>query len=78
MACEHTLARFEELPFSCLGIVPQQPFLFSGSVIENIRYGNSGATLEEINEIALSIGNGEWLDSLPDGWTRASVNAARV
>ena len=52
---------------SRLGIVPQQPFLFSGSVLENIRYGNPGATLEEINEIALSIGNGEWLDSLPDG-----------
>ena len=50
-----------------LGIVPQQPFLFSGSVLDNIRYGNPGATLDEINEIAGSIGNGEWLDSLPDG-----------
>ena len=50
-----------------LGIVPQQPFLFSGTVLENIRYGNRGASLAEINEIALSIGNGEWLESLPDG-----------
>ena len=52
---------------SRLGIVPQQPFLFSGSVLENIRYGNPQASLREINEIAQSIGNGEWLDSLPDG-----------
>ena len=52
---------------SRLGIVPQQPFLFSGTVLENIRYGNPQATLQEINEIAFSIGNGEWLDSLPDG-----------
>ncbi len=52
---------------SRLGIVPQQPFLFSGSVLDNIRYGNPAATLEEINDIAQSIGHGEWLDSLPDG-----------
>ena len=52
---------------SRLGIVPQQPFLFSGTVLENIRYGNQQASLQEIKEIALSIGHGEWLDSLPDG-----------
>ena len=52
---------------SRLGIVPQQPFLFSGSVLDNIRYGNEAATLEEINEIAQSIGQGEWLESLPNG-----------
>lgn len=52
---------------SSLGVVPQQPFLFSGAVLDNIRYGNRGATLREINEIAQSIGHGEWLESLPDG-----------
>ena len=52
---------------SRLGIVPQQPFLFSGTVLENIRYGNPSATRSEINDVALSIGHGEWLDSLPDG-----------
>ena len=50
-----------------LGIVPQQPFLFSGTVLENISYANPAATPEEITAIAMSIGNGEWLDSLPDG-----------
>lgn len=52
---------------SSLGVVPQQPFLFSGTVLENIRYGNRGASLAEINEIAQSIGHGEWLESLPEG-----------
>ncbi len=52
---------------SSLGVVPQQPFLFSGTVLENIRYGNRGASLTEINEIAQSIGHGEWLESLPEG-----------
>lgn len=52
---------------SRLGIVPQQPFLFSGTVLDNIRYGNPNASILEINAIAQSIGHGEWLDSLPDG-----------
>jgi len=52
---------------SRLGIVPQQPFLFSGTVMENIRYARPEATNEEIEEIAHSIGGGEWLETLPDG-----------
>ena len=50
-----------------LGVVPQQPFLFSGSVLENVQYGNRNATREEVLAIAQSIGHGEWLDSLSDG-----------
>lgn len=50
-----------------LGIVPQQPFLFSGTIIDNIRYSRPQATDSEIEEIAYSIGNGEWLETLPDG-----------
>ncbi len=52
---------------SRLGIVPQAPFLFSGTVIENIRYSKPDASDEEIKEIAYSIGGGEWLETLPDG-----------
>ncbi|MDQ7025942.1 MAG: ABC transporter ATP-binding protein [Anaerolineae bacterium] len=52
---------------SRLGIVPQQPFLFSGSIIENIRYARPNATDAEVEALAHSIGNGEWLDTLPEG-----------
>ncbi|MFN8528179.1 MAG: ABC transporter ATP-binding protein [Anaerolineae bacterium] len=52
---------------SKLGIVPQQPFLFDGTVMENIRYARPEATDEEIHEIARMIGHGEWLETLPDG-----------
>lgn len=52
---------------SKLGIVPQQPFLFSGTIIDNIRYSRPEATDAEIEEIAYSIGNGEWLETLADG-----------
>ncbi len=52
---------------SRLGIVPQAPFLFSGTIIENIRYSKPDATEAEIEEIAYSVGGGEWLETLPDG-----------
>ncbi len=50
-----------------LGIVSQVPFLFSGTVIENIRYGRPEATDKEIVEIANQIGDGEWIETLPRG-----------
>ena len=52
---------------SKLGIVSQQPFLFSGTIADNIRYSKPEATDEEVRAIAYSIGNGEWLETLPDG-----------
>lgn len=52
---------------SRLGIVSQAPFLFSGTIADNIRYSKPDATDAEIEAIALSIGQGEWLETLPDG-----------
>ena len=50
-----------------LGIVPQIPFLFSGTVADNIRYARPGASDEEVAYVAQHIGNGDWLDALPEG-----------
>jgi ABC-type multidrug transport system fused ATPase/permease subunit len=50
-----------------LGIVPQEGFLFSGSVRENIAFGRPGATLEEIEEAAAAVGATEFIAALPDG-----------
>ena len=50
-----------------LGIVSQVPFLFDGTVMENIRYGRPEATDAEIEAMANKIGNGEWLETLPNG-----------
>ncbi len=50
-----------------LGIVSQTPFLFSGTVADNIRYAAPGLTDEEILEMARGIGEGDWLDNLPNG-----------
>jgi len=50
-----------------LGIVSQVPFLFSGTVAENIRYACPDVGKEEILSMARRIGDGEWLETLPDG-----------
>jgi len=50
-----------------LGIVSQVPFLFSGTVAENIRYACPEVGNEEILTMARRIGDGEWLETLPDG-----------
>ena len=50
-----------------IGLVPQAPFLFSGSVADNIRYGRAGASDEEVAAAARRLGDGSWLDDLPDG-----------
>ena len=52
---------------SRMGLVPQTPFLFSGTIMDNARYGRPEATDAEIKEIAYSIGGGEWLETLPGG-----------
>ncbi len=50
-----------------LGIVSQLPFLFSGTVADNIRYACPGATAAEILAVGRRIGEGEWLQTLPEG-----------
>ena len=50
-----------------MGIVSQVPFLFSGSVEENIRYGCPVCNRNEILDIGQKIGEGEWLETLPNG-----------
>ena len=50
-----------------LGIVSQTPFLFTGTVADNIRYARQELSDVEIEAIARRIGGGEWLDTLPNG-----------
>lgn len=50
-----------------LGIVSQVPFLFSGTVLDNICYTCASANREEVEEIGAQIGSGEWMTTLADG-----------
>lgn len=50
-----------------LGIVPQVPFLFTGTVADNIRYAKPDSSNDEVRRIAETIGHGDWLETLPQG-----------
>jgi ATP-binding cassette subfamily B protein len=50
-----------------LGVVSQSPFLFAGSVADNIRYARPEMSDEEVAAIARQIGNGDWMETLPEG-----------
>ena len=53
---------------SQLGIVPQEGFLFSGTVRENIAFGRPDASDEEIEAAADAIGAGEFIRRMPNGF----------
>jgi ATP-binding cassette, subfamily B, bacterial len=50
-----------------LGIVPQEGFLFSGSVRENIAFGRPEASLKEIESAVATVGASQFVDALPEG-----------
>jgi ATP-binding cassette subfamily B protein len=51
-----------------LGIVPQEGYLFSGTVRENIAFGRPEATDEEVHEAAKAVGAHEFIAALPAGY----------
>ncbi len=50
-----------------IGLVPQDPFLFSGTVKDNIHYGLPKATDEQVCQAARRISDGTWLEALSNG-----------
>jgi len=51
-----------------LGIVPQEGFLFSGTIGENIAFGRPGATPEEVRAAAHAVGADEFIEALEHGY----------
>ncbi|MBQ7776726.1 MAG: ABC transporter ATP-binding protein [Lachnospiraceae bacterium] len=52
----------------CIGVVQQDVYLFSGTVMENIMYGRPGASKEEVIEAAKRAGAHEFIMELKDGY----------
>lgn len=53
---------------SNIGIVQQDVYLFSGTIMENIRYGKPGATDEDVLEAAKSANAYDFIMELPEGF----------
>jgi ABC-type multidrug transport system fused ATPase/permease subunit len=53
---------------SQMGIVPQEAFLFSGTVAENIAFGRPDATAEQVRAAAAAVGAEEFIAELPSGY----------
>ncbi|NPE06648.1 MAG: ABC transporter ATP-binding protein [Asgard group archaeon] len=51
-----------------IGLIPQEPYLFTASVYDNIKYGKPDATEEEIYKICQMIGADTFIQALPDGY----------
>ncbi|MCW4013638.1 MAG: ABC transporter ATP-binding protein/permease, partial [Candidatus Bathyarchaeota archaeon] len=51
-----------------MAVVLQDNFLFSGTIMDNIRYGDLDATDEEIIEVAETVGAHEFIMKLPEGY----------
>jgi ATP-binding cassette, subfamily B, multidrug efflux pump len=51
-----------------MGIVLQDPFLFSGSIAENIRFGRLEASDEQVQQAAQAVGAHEFIARLPQGY----------
>ncbi len=50
-----------------LGVVPQEPFLFAGTIRDNISFARPNSSQEEIEEAVRTVGLGELIEGLPNG-----------
>ncbi len=51
-----------------LGTVPQESYLFSGTIGDNIRFGRPDADIDEIRSVAKTVGADEVIEKLPQGY----------
>ncbi|MEM4734784.1 MAG: ABC transporter ATP-binding protein [Candidatus Thorarchaeota archaeon] len=64
---------------SAVSLVPQETYLFDGSIMENIRYGRPGASDSEIRDICALIGADTFIGALADGYdTRVIENGKNL
>jgi ATP-binding cassette subfamily B protein len=62
-----------------LGIVPQEGFLFSGSIHENIAFARPSASADEVVAAARAVGAHEFVTALPDGYdTQVGERGSRL
>ena len=51
-----------------IGVVTQDPILFSGTILSNITYGMANATREEAVEAAMKANAHDFVSAMPEGY----------
>jgi len=60
-----------------MSLIPQEPYLFDDTVMENIRYGKPDATDEEIMELCTMIGADEFIEVLANGYSTRVIQSGK-
>ncbi len=60
-----------------IGLVTQEPFLFNGTVMENIRYGDPDASEKKVRDICRRINADEFIEALPNGYETVIVEGGK-
>lgn len=61
---------------SQFGLVPQDPFLFAGSIVDNIRFGRPGAPLADVRKAARLANADEFIMAMPEGYDTKVLEGA--
>ncbi|MBN2229291.1 MAG: ABC transporter ATP-binding protein [Candidatus Thorarchaeota archaeon] len=62
---------------SSMSLIPQEPYLFDDTIMENIRYGKLDATDEEIINLCKILGADEFIDVLADGYQTRIIQSGK-
>ncbi|MHA3963458.1 MAG: ABC transporter ATP-binding protein [Candidatus Thorarchaeota archaeon SMTZ1-45] len=67
----------QESLHNSMSLIPQEPYLFDDTIIENIRYGRPEATDEEIDNLCKMIGANEFIEVLADGYDTCIIEGGK-
>ncbi len=60
-----------------ISLIPQEPYLFDDTILENIRYGKPDASIDEIIELCKLIGANEFIEVLADGYDTKIIEGGK-
>ena len=60
-----------------MSLIPQEPYLFDDTIMENIRYGRTDATDKEIMELCKILGADEFIEVLADGYNTMVIQSGK-
>ena len=67
----------QESLHASMSLIPQEPYLFDDTILENIRYGRPAATDEDIVELCKNIGANEFIEVLANGYLTEIVEGGK-